>query len=159
MSNQLIDILKVPDLVEFTAPPPDLPEDKLKGLIQDIVLKTAPRADIFRAYEITEYQFQQLEQTADYQKTYKDVVSFVQSLGHNAAFILKSRALLEDQLADLGKMIGDGRIDPLARIQIAKEFVKWGQLYEEKAKDKSGPALVVNFDFGAATPPMKTVNP
>lgn len=135
-------------------PTPDyLPEKELQSLIQELVLRTAPEEEVLKAYKLSHYQFKRLQQTPQYQEQFKKVSEYVRGLGPNASFVLKARALAEDQIGTIGNIVSDIKTDPAVRVQMMKELVKWGGLFNEKeGATNVGGGVNISFNFGNLKP-------
>lgn len=117
-----------------------------RGLVLDLVLKTAPVEDILAAYRIPVERFKELVNHPVFRREIRDMKEKVKEEGFS--FRIKAQAQAEAYLSQAWEMV----TDPETPANVRADLIKWTtKVASLEPKPDAGPQVAVNVDMRGIT--------
>jgi len=110
-----------------------------------------PLDELLSSWNLTPEDYQQLRHNKWFQKELITAVEEVKDLGPQSAYIMKCRAIAEETLGEVLKIIKNERVDPAVRMGAYKQITDLGRLAAPKTDGQrggGGPSVVFHFGEG-----------
>lgn len=134
----------------FSAPC-NVPASVWGSVILDLVLQTSDEQSIAEAYGLDLPGLEALKIHPPFMAELEKVSTYVDSLGPDAGFILRSRALAEAALPEMGRLVMNKDIHPSVRTKLFNDLVRFANLDPQTTQDKAkntGPQTTVHINMG-----------